>query len=211
MYLLVSSGIVRVKRPGGGGIVTCTFTNQPVLCLTTSALHSKELFFSLKFPLDSGHHTSGAFKFPSSACMYSVNIVPNMVFFITADESQATAEEYELFNTMRESVPVEVDSSNWRIVKCYGIPRNHAWQQVHELAQLVPMLPAVVDTLPGDQEDPCVCCVERKPVRTLLPCGHKVMCQECTMKLFGSFLIGPDGAAVAKKCPVCNCIVGVVC
>jgi len=112
-------------------------------------------------------------------------------------------------------VPVEVDSSNWRIAKCYSndrdFPRNHAWQQVHELAQLVPMLPAVVDKTPGDGEDPCVCCFTSKPARTFLPCGHKVVCQGCTMRMFGTFSIRPDGGAVAKRCPVCNCIVGVVC
>ncbi|XP_034246178.1 uncharacterized protein LOC117648084 isoform X2 [Thrips palmi] len=129
------------------------------------------------------------------------------------DPNEPTPAEFEIMNAMRESGPVGVDESNWRVCKTYlthrEFTRDEAWQQVNEVARLVQMLPPVEDSVAEDGEESCVCC-DNKAARTCYPCTHKVLCNECCMKCFSTFKIKPNGMAVPQCCPVCKCVIGMV-
>ena len=58
------------------------------------------------------------------------------------------------------------------------------------------------DRIPCKHDDgECVVCYDASKTHTLVPCGHRCVCQDCAEKIVPMFTRGPEESS---RCPICR-------
>lgn len=133
---------------------------------------------------------------------------PNDYFSLAVDPGQLSADEFALVNDCDTIVP-EV-CINWRVEPRYvHLSPEDALAQVKLLASIIAAKSQdwSQDSPAADTEDKCKYCLVNRPMRTVHPCGHKVLCNTCVELYLRKYRRDSSGAAIPQTCLQCICLI----